>query len=201
MFRTSGFLAIALSITAIGSAITPAAARPFQALGGQVSYSAIRDLAPHKIVDRPNKLKSSMRPTRMPVSELPVGSSTMPVAAPVRLAAATASDVATQATPAVAAPSLVPQCGADTIPALATGIDALLPTAQLSNDDITKVTELRQMIQDLATDGKVAAARNAEEVAMYYLGYQKIWPQCGLGTFAWQQIVYNDAVRTADQSK
>lgn len=172
MFRTSGFLAIALSITAIGSAITPAAARPFPALGGQVSYSAIRDLAPHKIVDHPNKLKSSVQPARIPVSELPV-----------------------------TAPSLVPQCGADAVPALAAGIDQLLPTAQLSKDDFAKLTELRQMIQDLATDGKVAAARNAEEVAMYYLGYQKTWLQCGVGTFAWAQISYNDAVQTAAQTK
>ena len=125
----------------------------------------------------------------------------VPVNVPVHVATASSAGVTAQARPAVTAQPVAPQCEANAIPALAAGIDELLPNAQLSNDDRAKVTELRQMIQDLATDGKVAAARNVEEVAMFYLGYQKISLQCGLGTFAWTPVVYNDAVRTADQSR
>ncbi|MCC8982143.1 hypothetical protein [Bradyrhizobium acaciae] len=296
MFRTSGFLAIAFSVTAIGSAATPAAALPLQVFGGasshiatqlpptqtatgmQSSQEAIRVLGPQKMVDLPPKIptapsKTSVGTAQIPVSKLPVGSSTMkqpqipvselppppalkphpvddvcpldplkcppktpkqkdddsdkghgtvvilapqvpvavpvtvPVAVPVRLATTTNSGVATQVRPTVASPSMTSPsiasgCGTSgTVPALAAGIDELLPSAQLSNDDLAKVSELRQMIQDLATDGKLAAARNIEEVAMYYLGYQKIWLQCGLGTFAWTPVVHNDAVKTADQSK
>lgn len=81
------------------------------------------------------------------------------------------------------------------IPPLAAGIDELLPTARLSEADMTKVTELRQMIQVLSTAGKVGAARDVEEVAMNLLGYQKVWLRCGLGTFDWekQQVASTDA--------
>ena len=130
-------------------------------------------------------------PVQMPVQ--------VPVAAPVavRVATAAASVAATKPMPVI-----TPACmTAADIPALAAGIDELLPTAQLSQDDMTKVTELRQMIQELSTDGKEAAARNVEEVAMYYLGYQKIWLQCGQGTFAWEQVANNDAAQSTVQSK
>ena len=80
------------------------------------------------------------------------------------------------------------------IPALAAGIDQLLPTAQLSEADMSKVTELRQMIQVLATGGKLAAARDVEEVAMNVLGYQKVWLRCGVGTFDWEQQATSTAV-------
>src|ERR1019366_1555916 len=100
----------------------------------------------------------------------------VPVAVPVRVATGTSSVVAAQARP-----SITPQCGAAAnIPALAAGIDELLPTAQLSEADMTKVTELRQMIQVLSADGKVPAARDVEEIAMNLLGYQKVWLRCGL---------------------
>ena len=92
------------------------------------------------------------------------------------------------ATPvAQAQPVAIPQCGAAAnIPPLAAGIDRLLPTAQLSEADMSKVTELRKMIQVMSADGKVAAARDIEEVAMKLLGYQKVWLRCGLGTFDWE---------------
>jgi len=125
----------------------------------------------------------------------------VPADVPVHMATASNAGVAAQARPAVTAQPAPPQCQVYAIPALAAGIDELLPNAQLSKDDRAKVTELRQTIDDLAAVGKVAAARNVEEVAMFYLGYQKIWLQCGLGTFAWAPVVYSDAVRTADQSK
>ena len=114
----------------------------------------------------------------------------VPVAVPVRVATGTSSVVAAQARP-----SITPQCGATAnIPALAAGIDELLPTAQLSEADMTKVTELRQMIQVLSTGGKAVAARDVEEIAMNVLGYQKIWLRCGLGTFDWeQQVASTDA--------
>ncbi|WP_210345242.1 hypothetical protein [Bradyrhizobium sp. CCBAU 53340] len=285
-------MAIALSVTAIASAATPASALPSQVFGGisphiagqfhpatsvQPSLEASHVLAPQKPVppkpEMPMKIppgpaKTSLGTAQIPVSKLPVGSSTMkqpqipvselpspvykpgpgidnvcpfnpykcpskqpnpdndpdkdkhgpvvifvppavpvqvpvavPVTPPVHVATASSSGGAAQARPAVTAPSAASQCGAsDTIPPLAAGIDELLPNAQISNEDRAKVTEFRQTIQDLATDGKVAAARNVEEVAMFYLGYQKIWLQCGLGTFAWTPVVYNDA-KTADQSQ
>ena len=83
------------------------------------------------------------------------------------------------------------------IPALAAGIDQLLPTAQLSEADMTRVTAMRQSIQELATIGKVADARDLEEMAMKLLGYQKVWLHCGQGTFAWQPLPANtQAVQT-----
>ncbi len=71
-----------------------------------------------------------------------------------------------------------------------------MPTAQLSEADMAKVTELRQMIQVLSTDGKASAARDVEEIAMNVLGYQKVWLRCGLGTFDWEkQVASADAVQ------
>jgi hypothetical protein len=107
------------------------------------------------------------------------------------------SYAAAQTRPAVASQPITPQCGAaGSIPALAAGIDQLLPTAQLSEADMGKVTELRQMIQVLSTDGKAAAARDVEEIAMNILGYQKVWLRCGLGTFDWEkQVASADAVQ------
>ncbi|MCG2626168.1 hypothetical protein L6654_05955 [Bradyrhizobium sp. WYCCWR 13023] len=291
MLRTSTLMAIALGVTTIASAATPAAALPSQVFGGvsphiagqlhpttavQASQDAVHVLAPKKPTPPAPEVPMKIPPghaktsldgrAEIPVSKLPVGSPTMkppqipvselppppykpgpgvdnvcplnpykcpakqkkddddsdkghgpiviltpPVAVPVPVAVpadlpvhvanASSAGVTAQTRPAVSAQPAAPQCQADAIPALAAGIDELLPNAQLSNDDRAKVAELRQMIQDLATDGKVAAARNVEEVAMFYLGYQKIWLQCGLGTFAWAPVVYNDAVRTADQSK
>lgn len=75
--------------------------------------------------------------------------------------------------------------GCANIPALAATIDALLPTAQLAPSDITKVTVMRELIQDLAASGKDASARDVEEVAMHLLGFDKLWLRCGYGTFTW----------------
>jgi len=85
-----------------------------------------------------------------------------------------------------------PQCSAAVNPPeLAAGIDQLLPVAQLSDDDKAEVTELRQTIQVLATSGKVAAARDTEEVAMKILGYRKVPLACG--SFDWEQQVATTA--------
>jgi hypothetical protein len=35
---------------------------------------------------------------------------------------------------------------------------------------------------------------------MYYLGYQKIWLQCGAGTFAWAQTPGNNAGQSSNQA-
>ncbi|MCC8982149.1 hypothetical protein, partial [Bradyrhizobium acaciae] len=121
-------------------------------------------------------------PVRVPVA-VPV---TVPYSTPARVTAGNASSGATTQ----AQPVITPHCmtAADN-PALAAGIDQLLPTAQLSDVDMSKVTELRQTIQLLATDGKEAAARDVEEVAMNILGYQKVWLRCGAGTFDWEKQV------------
>ena len=80
-------------------------------------------------------------------------------------------------------------CQGMTVPQLASGIDQLLPTAQLSDDDKARVTSLRQSIQELATDGKEAAARDTEEIAMNILGYQKVKLNCG--AFDWEKLQAN----------
>ena len=175
MFRKSGFLAIALSAAAIGSAIAPATAFPLQVFGGANTHLSLPfRLGPSYGSMRSSPQASHLEPAKIlpPKIQVAVGSPAPPPKFP---------------------HPVTPQCGAGNVPALAAGIDELLPTAQLSKDDITKVTELRQMVQDLSTDGKVAAARNAEEVAMYYLGYQKVWLRCGAGTFDWEQVASNDA--------
>jgi hypothetical protein len=114
-----------------------------------------------------------------------------------RVTSAPSYVAAVQPRPAVASQPITPQCGAaGSIPALAAGIDQLLPNAQLSEADMRKITEFRQVIQILSTDGKVAAARDVEEISMNILGYQKVWLRCGLGTFDWEkQVATTDAVQ------
>ncbi len=75
-------------------------------------------------------------------------------------------------------------CG-PAIPRLAAALDEMLPTARLSATDLSKVTVLRDLIQELAKSGKEGSARDVEEVAMGVLGYQKLWLRCGVGTFNW----------------
>lgn len=292
MFRTSSYLAIALSVTAIASATSPAAALSSQFLGGAGSHlatqfhpaPAIASVQPSqqvshlgaKTADYPPNIKlpqtpgttvgSSMYPMpkypgvgsilkkpQIPVAELPTpkipipidnvcpdnplkcppkGSGSnggagggqsgknsgggasggpvviiapqvpvqVPVAVPYgvagRVTAGPSYVAAAPARPTVTSAPAASQC-AGSIPPLAAGIDQLLPTAQISEDDKAKVTELRQTINDLSANGKLAAARNVEEVAMYYLGYQKISLQCGVGTFAWAQAPGGDTAQTS----
>ena len=124
-------------------------------------------------------------PVVVVLPQLPVQ---VPVAvpyAPARIATGSGSTSTATARPQ---PVVTPACTtAADIPALGAAIDQLLPTVQLSDADMSKITELRQLIQMLATDGKVAAARDVEEDAMNRLGYQKVWLRCGLGTFEWQK--------------
>ncbi|MCG2626177.1 hypothetical protein L6654_06000 [Bradyrhizobium sp. WYCCWR 13023] len=120
----------------------------------------------------------------------------VPYSAPVRVATGSGSTSTATAQPQ---PVVTPACvTAADIPALGAAIDQLLPTAQLSAADMSKITELRQLIQLLATDGKVAAARDVEEDAMNRLGYQKVWLRCGLGTFEWEKQA---ATTQANQAK
>lgn len=94
---------------------------------------------------------------------------------------------------APARPSAAPQCSAAvTTPELAAGIDQLLPTAQLSDTDKAQVSDMRQTIGALAASGKIAAARDVEEVAMKILGYRKVALGCG-DAFDWEQIVATTA--------
>lgn len=305
MFRTSSYLAIALSVTAIASATTPAAALSSQFLGGANNHlntqfhpapattSMRSSLEAHHVltpVDLPPKIVtpgnssvgstqyplpkypsagSILKKPEIPVAQLPTpkfpnpidnvcpdnpfkcppkgsgsgggssggsgsgsgGSSgktsgggnsgggpivivTPPVQVPVAVPYGVAARVtsapsyagAAQPRPSIASQPIASQpvasqcAAAGNIPPLAAGIDQLLPTAQLSQDDKAKVTELRQVIQDLSVNGQVAVARNVEEVAMYYLGYQKISLQCGVGTFAWAPAPGNDAGQSGNQS-
>ena len=90
---------------------------------------------------------------------------------------------------AQATPSIKPTAGncGTAIPTLGAAIDQLLPTAQLSEADMTKVTVLREQIQQLSANGKEGSARDVEELAMNLLGYNKLWLKCGLGTFNWMK--------------
>jgi hypothetical protein len=186
MSRTSTFMAIALSVTAIASATTPAAA---------VSTSIQSSLEAHHVLTP----VSPPPPQRVTPGNLPGNSKVGSTIYPIQKYRSLSAVLRNAEIPVAQLPTS--QCGADAdIPALAAGIDQLLPTAQLSEADIAKVTELRQMIQDLSTSGKLDAARNVEEAAMYYLGYQKIWLKCGLGTFAWAQTPGNDAGQSTTQS-
>lgn len=81
---------------------------------------------------------------------------------------------------------VVPHCG-PVIPRLAAALDELLPTARLSADDLTEVTVLRGLIEELALIGKEASARDVEEVAMNVLGYDKMWLRCEVGAFNWRK--------------
>jgi hypothetical protein len=79
---------------------------------------------------------------------------------------------------------IMPHCG-PAIPRLAAALDEMLPTARLSAADLSKITVLRDLIQELSKSGKEGSARDVEEVAMGILGYQKMWLRCGIGTFNW----------------
>lgn len=114
----------------------------------------------------------------------------VPVAVPVGIPTRIGGGGVAYAGPA--RPPAAPQCSAaGTTPELAAGIDQLLPTAQLSDADKAEVTELRQTIGVLAADGKIAAARDTEEVAMKILGYRKVLLACG--SFDWEQQVATTA--------
>ena len=142
-------------------------------------------LPPKPLPDSDDDDDKHRHPVVVVLPQLPVQ---VPVAvpyAPARIATGSGSTSTATARPQ---PVVTPACTtAADIPALGAAIDQLLPTVQLSDADMSKITELRQLIQMLATDGKVAAARDVEEDAMNRLGYQKVWLRCGLGTFEWQK--------------
>jgi hypothetical protein len=72
--------------------------------------------------------------------------------------------------------------------ALAGPLDALLPDAKLTADDLAKVNALRTQIRDLAAAGNQVMARKAEEQAMEILGYRKLPQRCGPGSFSWTKV-------------
>lgn len=244
--RTSGFLAIALSASALISVTVPASAGPSKVFGSvQSSQEASQVLGLKKVEKLEQPLpktpageRTSVGNLREPLPQVPTppiphgppiphceamplwkclgrpnpnpdggqtgGNSNHPsgpiviVTPPVRVPVyvpgpyVTSPRVVTGVSSAPAArpqPVITPTCmTAADIPALAAGIDQLLPNAQLSEAGLKQVTELRQTIQLLATDGKVPAARDTEEIAMNILGYQKVWLRCGQGTFDWELL-------------
>ncbi len=93
------------------------------------------------------------------------------------------------ATPVLACgPGGTTRGGSPHAPALAVAIDDLLPTAQLSEDNLKTVMDLRAQIAELARNGREEAARRLEEQAMAILGYKKAWLRCGPGTFLWMKL-------------
>jgi hypothetical protein len=79
-----------------------------------------------------------------------------------------------------------PACG---MPALAAGIDALMPTSRLTATEFAMVKALRAAIADLAAAGNEAGARELEAQAMNVLGYKKVWLRCGQGAFTWERLL------------
>lgn len=122
--------------------------------------------------------------------QVPVGVPA-PYSTPAPVAARTGYGVAASAQRVI-----TPNCitAADN-PPLAARIDQLLPTAQLSEADMTRLTALRQSIQELSAVGKAADARDVEEIAMNLLGYQKVWLRCGQGAFYWQPLAGTPAAQ------
>jgi len=102
------------------------------------------------------------------------------------MTAGAASEPRLQSHAQATAPAVAPGKGCGpAIPRLAAAIDESLPEAQLSAVDLTKVTVMRELIQELSMNGKEGSARDVEEVAMGLLGYTKLWLRCGFGTFNW----------------
>jgi hypothetical protein len=52
---------------------------------------------------------------------------------------------------------------------------------------------MRELIRELAANGKEGSARDVEEAAMNVLGYTKLWLRCGFGTFSWINQAGNEA--------
>jgi hypothetical protein len=105
-----------------------------------------------------------------------------------------AAAAAPSLTPAVALPGpitvaqttpVTPHCTHASLPQLAVTIDRLLPTEQLAQPDLDRVTTLRAQIADFAQAGNEPEARRLEEQAMSILGYEKVWLRCGRGSFMW----------------
>jgi hypothetical protein len=86
---------------------------------------------------------------------------------------------------AAPAPAPAPACG---MPALAAGIDALMPTARLTATEFAMVKALRAAIADLAAAGNELGARELEAQAMTIFGYKKVWLRCGQGAFTWEKL-------------
>lgn len=73
-------------------------------------------------------------------------------------------------------------------PPLAAVLDQELADAKLAESDRKALEALRAAIAGLAADSKLDAARDVEVQAMKILGYKKLWPRCGPGTFLWMKL-------------
>jgi hypothetical protein len=71
------------------------------------------------------------------------------------------------------------------IAAIGTQIDGLLAKAQLAPDAIAQVRDLQTEIAALVAARKIKEARIAEAKAMRLLGFRKVLPHCGPGSFMW----------------
>jgi len=140
----------------------------------------------------PGPIPSPGKPGKPPVVVIVTPPIEVPVAVPVGIPSRIGGGGGVAYAGPARAPAAAQQCtAAGNTPELAAGIDELLPKVQLSDADKAQVTDLRQTIQVLAESGKVAAARDTEEVAMKILGYKKV--SLGCGGFDWEQIVATTA--------
>ena len=78
--------------------------------------------------------------------------------------------------------------GAAAAPTVAVELDELLPKAQLSEEDLAKVKDLRAKIATLVKAKQIREARVAEEEAMAILGYRKALLRCGPGSYSWIKV-------------
>lgn len=74
------------------------------------------------------------------------------------------------------------QTGPSRPPAIGALIDAIMPTAALSDADRARVADLRSQIKALAASGRYAEARQREVEAMLLLGYRRAFLHCGPGS-------------------
>jgi len=91
----------------------------------------------------------------------------------------------------IAAPALA--CGGPgnikpSIPAPGASIDDFLPEAKLSEAELKQVRALRAKVGTLVAARRQAQAAKVEEQAMLILGFKKLWPRCGPGTFLWMKL-------------
>jgi hypothetical protein len=64
----------------------------------------------------------------------------------------------------------------------------LLPEAKLSEAELKEVRALRAKVGTLVAAHRQAQAAKIEEQAMLILGFKKLWPRCGPGTFLWMKL-------------
>lgn len=86
--------------------------------------------------------------------------------------------------------------GAPAVPPIAAALDSRLPAAKLSEEDLSRVRQLRAEVARRVAAGQQDEARDYEEQAMLLLGFRKAWLACGPGTFMWVPLNLGSPARS-----